>query len=1285
VAAHHSSRPLLISRWTSRSTPRALRGGYVGIDERSFAEILSESVHFSRFLRYFDVRDLPDGTWESLLAADRSASFALLATLDAGRRTAALEALAERVRREEDVDRKEEWLRRLIGALLRLADDIDRWLGPHELLGSDGHGARQLLEHEIREVLAPRLRRLLAIVAAAEREGLFREMMTDRVHHFRSIWLIEAVEELERKFEAETWIAVVLDEIAEHVQAFLDGVAAIAAGSAAALEASLDEASHAPHVGLLMAFIRLFRHAQDELNALPGRVAAFYREKVLLEKPRAALPDRTYLAFRPVPKTPLPEIPAGLRFPAGGRDDGTPIEFAADSALTVTGARLAAIRVWQPIVADGVRQRLNAAAAPLQPDGRIGMNLFAAPALPPARLGLIVASPLLDLRSGVRTVTISLGGLDPVPDTGPAELARLLRQAFRLSYTNPAGWIDVPAVAAEVDGAQIAFRFAIASDGPALAPWTGPDAPADMPDRPAIRLILVQDPVGDLAPLALLGALRFAAIRVDVSVEGLGNLIVSNSAGPAAAAPGVAPFGPVPVQGSWLRIDHPAFAAAPLDRLDLGLSWLGLPPDPDGFTGYYRHYVIGLDRELSPYPLFTNDGFRVDLCVPVGGGKRFGNVPLFDPPEATPPIEREVAPPEPPPVEAPAGTAAEGGAAEAAAPAPPDDGAGDTQALRGTTWFRVDSGAPAAGGDLCPNGSILVTLTEPPYSFGASLYPANVAYASSVIAAGEGREMRRESLAARLWRGLLKLLKKLLALLLDALKAVIAPVTMLWKLLGGGARWLRDLIFIRTDHYSRPEGMDMVPEPPEAAIGGEIAPTAFFPNPPWEPLLAAIRVNYAAHASWQVEDAGSGVGPDQVELFHVLPLEAPIRLDNSARHTLLPALPERPSFDLRIADWPAGEPLSLLFLTGPRPGAGVPASRLSWQYRTDGPWRPLPAASIARDETRGLTGTGILTLPPLVTEKKSLSAMLARVPVANDTERPPAPDEGEAEDQEESGALWIRATADGPGFGFPPIARILADSVSATRVGIEVGEMVPPIPAGTISQAPGVRGIARTEQPIDSFGGAPAEQEGQLALRTSARLRHKERAILAWDHEHLMLERFPGIERARVLPACSPDRPGRPAPGHVTAIVVPARGGATPPDPLRPATPDELRREIAEWLGRRCSPFARIHVVDPVYDSVNVRVLAWFGAEKKGAAMLRDDLAALLSPWSDAGLDLPDEAGPRALQARILQFVRTRSYVAALQSVDTDIAEAPPPGEWRIPVAGSLEIGALDRPPATGC
>jgi hypothetical protein len=232
-----------------------------------------------------------------------------------------------------------------------------------------------------------------------------------------------------------------------------------------------------------------------------------------------------------------------------------------------------------------------------------------------------------------------------------------------------------------------------------------------------------------------------------------------------------------------------------------------------------------------------------------------------------------------------------------------------------------------------------------------------------------------------------------------------------------------------------------------------------------------------------------------------------------------------------------------------------------------------------------------------------------------------------------------------------------------------------------------VRGIAKVEQPIASFGGSPAEDPASLKARTSARLRHKQRGITSWDVERLLLERFPQIARVRLLPARATGgtgAPGVPSPGHMLAIVVPAADGPVSPDPLRPLAGAALRGAIADWLGRHCSPFARIHVVDPLYEPVDIRVTAFFGAARDGSARLERDLLSLLSPWTEAGLDLPDEAGPRALQARIGRFVRTRPYVAAVESVTASLAGSIPIGEWRVPVAGTLDVTALARAPA-GC
>jgi hypothetical protein len=109
MAAQFQPRALLISRWASRDAlaPRALEPGYVGIDERGFADTLADIVHFGRFVRFFDGEDQADGTWEALLASDATVVLALLATLDLDGRSTAIEALTRRIRREPEPERKE--------------------------------------------------------------------------------------------------------------------------------------------------------------------------------------------------------------------------------------------------------------------------------------------------------------------------------------------------------------------------------------------------------------------------------------------------------------------------------------------------------------------------------------------------------------------------------------------------------------------------------------------------------------------------------------------------------------------------------------------------------------------------------------------------------------------------------------------------------------------------------------------------------------------------------------------------------------------------------------------------------------------------------------------------------------------------------------------------------------------------------------------------------------------------------------------------------------------------
>src|SRR6185503_10063897 len=151
-------------------------------------------------------------------------------------------------------------------------------------------------------------------------------------------------------------------------------------------------------------------------------------------------------------------------------------------------------------------------------------------------------------------------------------------------------------------------------------------------------------------------------------------------------------------------IGHPALAVGQLDRLGLGLTWLALPSESDGFSGYYKQYVIGPDR-CSPHcspALFTNESFRVSVAAPIGAEGRELRARLFQPSLRISDIESG-----------------------------DEQGGATAGALRPTSWSCLSPLCPVPDRGGNPGENVVVTLTAPAWGFGDLLYPVNVAYATA--------------------------------------------------------------------------------------------------------------------------------------------------------------------------------------------------------------------------------------------------------------------------------------------------------------------------------------------------------------------------------------------------------------------------------------------------------------------------------------------------------------------------------------------------------------------------
>jgi len=217
------------------------------------------------------------------------------------------------------------------------------------------------------------------------------------------------------------------------------------------------------------------------------------------------------------------------------------------------------------------------------------------------------------------------------------------------------------------------------------------------------------------------------------------------------------------------------------------------------------------------------------------------------------------------------------------------------------------------------------------------------------------------------------------------------------------------------------------------------------------------------------------------------------------------------------------------------------------------------------------------------------------------------------------------------------------------------------VPKGTITKLKNSdSAIKRISQPDDSFDGMPDEHEGSFYTRVSERLRHKNRASNIWDYEHLIIENFPSIYKVKCI-----NHSGflekennrvfcENLAGHVTIVCIPDIKNKSYVNPLKPTTSIKLLEDILRFLNKIKNPMVSLHVVNPVFESIqfkfNVKFLEGLD-ETYYLNLLNLEIEHFLSPWAH---DDQSEIifGRKVIKSRVIQFVEHRNYVAFISDFE---------------------------------
>ncbi|MCB1036542.1 MAG: hypothetical protein KDD47_22135, partial [Acidobacteria bacterium] len=1020
---------------------------------------------FGALIHFYDLDDRIDGDWSEFYASDPALTLAAVATFDPKEGEGAFRRALGLAAGERRLEAKANAFLAAARALAGLARRADGWLrGLEGAARRSPDGAAAQLRGELVAELAEPLTALAAYArGAGQRQALAGVLgggLDLGLEELDGVWGLSASPPDSSIFWGETEaerIAHALPALAGILEDLLGGFDQLRRRALELLPQALEAGDHRPQSALYVAFARLFQKAQATLNTFDRRYVDFYYRRVLDETPRGPVADRLYLAFSLAEQEGVlsASVPRGTLFPAGEDAGGQEILYAATSDLVVTRAKLERVRTLRALLQEGSAAGSAApsqllasevvfheAPSPWPTFGPEAPGLSATEVTEPATLGLALASPYLLLTGGKRRIelTFSYRLAQEVPQR---VLREVLRRRLRLALSGEEGWFSPPRFKVRVDEPASTFTLSarLAPEAPAVTPLGAEGAlPNPAPELPTLTLRLDQEPLraegGEVYPLAVLSGMGVEKIGLTVQVEDLPDLVLESTDGELDATSVFLPFGGSPAVGSFLALRHRELFVKKLTGLSVGIRWFDLPPNEDGFTGYYKDYVVGLDGEISPTTLFDNRSFQ--------GSFRVRNPGSWSLAESSLPTEN-----------------------------------GASQALlagsEAVYLFRAGSDCgtevPEACGPLCPESTfrqfllrrhrvpawydpeesaLELTLTAPPYAFGADLYTQNVLY----------------------W--------------------VLQDVAKVEKELGAsrrgrGFRW-EEGSGLNPGELAGSPISSPGPASPQRPLRSVPAPRAFpeqpavvYPNEPWIPQAEGVRVGYEAGVTLTPGEEG-----EEGELFHLLPFGGyeVLAAGTGGEATLLPEVDAEGQLLLGFSGLEEPQTLSLLFEMAAFAGnGGEGAPTPLWSVLAPEGWQALPSREILLDGTGGLQQTGILAL-----------ALPGLAPSGSRT----VPGD----------LAWLRASVKAGAGLFPETAGIVPHVLSAERV-LNGAAPVGPLPAGTItSSVEELPEIASVSQPLASFGGRPAETPPLFETRVGERLRHKDRGILAWDVERLVLERF---------------------------------------------------------------------------------------------------------------------------------------------------------------------------------
>lgn len=373
-----------------------------------------------------------------------------------------------------------------------------------------------------------------------------------------------------------------------------------------------------PHLTLFLTFLKLLENSKKRYNNLTKRHLDFYYSQILNINKLPATPDKVYLIFELAKKAIQEKIEAKTGFDGGKDASGKTRTYYSNNELIANKTVVSSLKNiyndvdTKKIVASPIANSYDGLGEVFPdknntqwwPFGYVNdVNLPTE--LPNAALGFAVASPILSLAEGKRSIQMSFTFHNNITNATTA----IIRECLSLQLTTAKKWLEVAEISSSltiksgstyttsVSGKIMKIAFLLDENADAITGYDSKIYGEEFTtDLPVVKFNLDTTKANGYNLYKSLAQNQLESITINIDVQNIPNAVLENDHGLINATKPFFPFSTQPVAGSNFHIKYNEAFSKNWDNINIDVLWKNTPAD---FVEHYKAYKTNALNTIS--------------------------------------------------------------------------------------------------------------------------------------------------------------------------------------------------------------------------------------------------------------------------------------------------------------------------------------------------------------------------------------------------------------------------------------------------------------------------------------------------------------------------------------------------------------------------------------------------------------------------------------------------------------------------------------------------------------